>query len=668
MKNIEVDLLNKNSHLNGHLKKTLERQWRNLGRYTGKRQMKKANKDRLVWMSIATIIVYLKVLQLTLDFHYYLIDFILGRIQSILKLESLYLAQPSNSNLIFILGIYLALSPWILDIFLNQYYPVDNFSKERLARYPEISETIANYCQKYHRSTPQLKIIQTQIPFLVTYGIPFRTRIVISNGLLQVLDDAELATLYATELGHLLYGVPLISLLMTLVQIPYLIYWQIASLAEQDRFNRLKRPLAVLAAYFYALYGFWKWPALWLSRQRVYDRDRFAVELTKNPNALSRALLKMAISSSEQVVLKGYTPRILESFDLLLPLDIRRVLTLGSLSPQIPFESVLTWDYTNPQRHWLALFSTHPLLGDRLYLLKKYAQFWNLKPELNLVDVPLEKNSFWHKIKRCYPTLPLIPQALVWAIGCGIIFRCLFWSIGKISEQLQFQPLVWMYRAYPLLNAWVGWLLIFAIALLIFLRSQRLPSVFPMVVFLNIALDVLFNVSEGRFNWLRSNDPIFEAWVWIAFSFILILWNNRYFPPKVSSLDDPDLAELLSEPEIPYQGEYLTLTGRLLGHSGVGNWLGQDLLLQTKSGLIKLHFLASGGAIGELLSFLPRPCQSVSQRVTVRGWLRRGGSPYFDVELMTTQKGEKIQGGHQMFVTLLAIACAVWGAYKILQL
>lgn len=671
MNKIKLNSLKQTFDFNDRLSQPSERQWSNAGRYTGKRIMKKTAKYRLWSMMLATMIVYFWLLQLTIENIYDLINFVLVKIQSIFNLESLYLASPPSSNLIPILGIYLILSPWILDVFITQYYHLDKFPQDRLeSRYPETCETINRYCQKYHRSPPQLKIIQTQTPLLLTYGIPFKSRIVISNGLLQCLTDEELATLYATQLGYLLNGdVPLMSLLMTLLQIPYLIYWQLGSLGEQFKSPLLRRPLAWLAALFYSLYWFWKWPTLWLSRQRVYDSDRFSIELTKNPNALSRALLKTAISISEQIVKSGYTPRILESFDILLPVDVQQVLSLGSLSPEIPFSTVIQWEYTNPQRHWLALFSSHPLLGDRLYLLGKCAQFWHLDPELKLVDAPSSRqHGLGSKIKKCYPTLPLIPQALVFAVAYGLILRCLFWGIGKFSEHLNYQPLVWMYTSYPLLNAWVGWLVIVLIIFSIVGFSKRFPLIFPSIILLKVALDFLSQSTNGRLNWLKSQDPILEAWVLIALSVILILGTNRYFPSPQSSLNsnEADLADLLSKPDLPYQGQYITLSGRLLGHSGL-NWLGQDLILQTDSGLIKLHFLASLGWTGELLSLFPRPLQYVNQLVTVRGWLRRGASPYLDVELMTTKRGEKIQGGHQMFVTLLALACGAWGAYKILK-
>lgn len=672
MKNIE----NKKPNIFLDNSKIKQIKWRNLGQYTGKRIMKESPKMRLWSVMIATTIVCFWTINFTVKYNLYLINLILGKIQGILNLESLYISSKPASNLAIILLILLPFTPWILDIFLSQYYHVNKFSQERLeTQYSETVKILNKFTQKYNRSLPKLKIIQTQIPLIITYGIPFRSKIIISNGLLQCLTDEELATIYATQLGHIINGdLPLMSLLMTLLQIPYLIYWQLASLGEEKRFHLLKRPLAWLAALFYGLYWFWKWPTLWLSRQRVYHSDRFAVELTQNPNALSRALLKIAIGMSEQIEQNGYTPRILESFDLLLPLEPQQALSLGSLPPQIDYETVLEWEYTNPYRYWLNLFTPHPLIGERLYLLEKCAQFWHLEPELNLSDrhpSRLKKAELWTNLKNIYYALPLLLRSLVYALGFGTVLRCLFWAVGRISEQLHYQPLVWMYKAYPLLNAWVGWLVIFLIMMLICLFSKRSPHVFTCVVLLKMALDLLYQSTDGRFNWLGRRDPIFEAWVLIALSLTLIIWNNRYFPStqKSLSLEQPDLSDLLANPDtLPYQGQSVIFSGRLLGHSGVGNWLGQDLVLQTSSGLIKLHFVGSGGIVGELLSLFPRPCQYVNQLVTVRGWFRRGSSPWIDVEQMTTQRGQRFLGGYQMLITLLALSCAAWGAYRILKI
>ncbi|PSF39231.1 peptidase [Aphanothece hegewaldii CCALA 016] len=658
------------------LSSSKEHQWRNAARYTGKRTMKKTSKSRLWWVLISTIIACFWTLNITFKYYVDLMNLILGKIQNFFNLETLYIPQPPASNLVTTLIILLPFCHWILDIFINQYFHVSKFTQEHLDQYPETDEMLKRFTQQYHRSPPKLKIIQTQTPLIMTYtSLPKTSRIIISNGMLKSLTDEELATIYATQLGYLLNGdLPIMSLLMTLLQTPYLIYWQIASLGDQKRFHLIKRPLAWLAAFFYGLYWLWKWPTLWLSRQRVYYGDRFAVEFTKNPNALSRALLKIAIALCEQVEQNSYTPRILESFDLLLPIDPKQVLSKGSLSPQIPLNKVLEWDYTNPYRHWLSLFTTHPLLGERLYLLEKCAQFWNLKPELELSDrlsPTIKKVNLWTTLKNLHHTLPLLLSSFVFALGFGIVLRCLFWGIGYLSAQFNFQPLVWMYRAYPLLNAWVGWLVILLIVLLIFGLSKRFPHLFTCVVLLTTAFNYLCEAADGRFNWLRARDPVFEAWVLIALSVTLIISTNRYFPSpqKFFKLDEPNLSELLSDPEtLPYQGQIVSMSGRLLGHSGVGNWLGQDLILQTNSGLIRLNFVASGGWVGELLSLLPHPCQSVNQMVTVRGWFRRGSSPWIDVEQMTTERGQKILGGYQMFITLVALGCAVWGAYKILKI
>ena len=121
---------------------------------------------------------------------------------------------------------------------------------------------------------------------------------------------------------------------------------------------------------------------LWLSRQRVYDSDRVAAELTGNPNGFTRALLKIAIGAAKDVQTQKQTSYLLEGFDLLTPLGQRMATTLGSVYPHVPIESVLEWERTNPYRHWLAINNSHPPTGDRLNRLTHYARHWKLDTEL----------------------------------------------------------------------------------------------------------------------------------------------------------------------------------------------------------------------------------------------------------------------------------------------
>jgi Zn-dependent protease with chaperone function len=653
------------------------RQWRNGGRPEQWRPMKPPAKIRLFWVLLATIIAFWQLLSLTINYILEMINYLISRLQGVFNWENSPNIRLPLLYLAIFVGIILLLSPWLIDRILSSYHSVQKLSLSRIEKeYPETTELIRSWSRKHRFLAPKLKIITTKIPLILTYGsLPLTSRIVISTGLLKYLDDGELASLYSCQFGQIVNADFFwLSGMTTLLQLPYLLYRQVSGLGEHNFFKPLRVIFAPIAALFYGIYRLWLISLLWLSRQRLYYSDRYGAELTGNPNALARAFLKIAQGTSEQVQQLGYTPHLLESFNLLLPVDPSQILSLGSLPPQVSYESVLGWECTNPYRHWLSLQHTHPLLGERLYLLGKCAKFWQVEPELDLPDRRpslVNKAELWTKLANFRQALPLIPRAFLLAFGLGIIFRCLFWLVGIISEKLAFQPLIWMHSAYPLLNAWVGWLIIILIIWLIFLFSNRFPHIFACVVILRTILDLIARYSGGRFLWLNSRDPFFDAWMFITLSFSLIIWLNGYFPERKrsSTLDNPDIGELLANPDaLPSQGQIVRLQGKLLGRKGITNWLAQDLWLQTPTGLIQLKYTSSLGPLGNLFSLFPRPCQYVNRDVTVIGWFRRGSAPWLDIDILSASTGVTLKGGYQIWLTLLSLAAALWGTYQIINI
>ncbi|NEQ26852.1 MAG: hypothetical protein F6K28_49070, partial [Microcoleus sp. SIO2G3] len=65
-----------------------------------------------------------------------------------------------------------------------------------------------------------------------------------------------------------------------------------------------------------------------------------------------------------------------------------------------------------------------------------------------------------------------------------------------------------------------------------------------------------------------------------------------------------------------------------------------------------------------LLPQRTRPSDLIDQQVTVTGWLRRGATPWLDVETLRAT-GKVVQAQYPIWLTLLAFVAAVWGAYSI---
>jgi Zn-dependent protease with chaperone function len=515
----------------------------------------------------------------------------------------------------WIIGLLMALfvaSPWLLDFLLRQFYGLKSLPLSRLEAYsPEAIRVLKRICGQRRCPVPTLGILQTRAPLVFTYGhLPHKTQIVVTQGVLEQLADDEIAAIFAGELGHVVHwDFALLSWVALVMQLPFLLYWQVAEWGDRQHNPILRGVLATVAAIAYGLYRVLRWAGLWLSRLRVYYSDRTAVETTGNPNGLTRALLKMAIGTAAEIRRQRQTSYLLESFELLTPVGHQTALTLGSLYTHAPLQ-VLEWDRSNPYRNWLAINNAHPPLGDRLQLLTVYARHWRLEPELDLTPKSADVSSNGSRRFR-------LQAAPFLGLPAGILIALALWLIGGLAELAQLRSLDWLWGDRSLLIALI-------------------PIGFSVGTFLRI---------------------------------------NPFFPDiKPSHLNiEPPLPDLLENPAaLPIDSLPVKLQGKLLGRQGMSNWLGQDLLLDTESGLIKLHHCSQLGLAGNLLPQSPRPDQLVNRSVTVTGWFRRGATPWIDIELLQTQRNTaggnlRIQSAHPIWSTLLASIAAVWGAYLIVR-
>jgi len=140
---------------------------------------------------------------------------------------------------------------------------------------------------------PKLGIIEDGQPLAFTYGSRRgNARLVVSRGLFTYLDDEEVATVYAHELGHIWQGD---FALMTICASFDHLSCYLDSFA-QNQGNNFKDTvfLALLSSIITIFRPIIVFCCLYLSRTREYFADHFAAQVTGNPNALARALVKIA--------------------------------------------------------------------------------------------------------------------------------------------------------------------------------------------------------------------------------------------------------------------------------------------------------------------------------------------------------------------------------------
>jgi Zn-dependent protease with chaperone function len=283
------------------------------------------------------------------------------------------------------------LSPFLMDLTQSWLYKTRWVSLDAVAsQSPEAARVIQQVCQAKKLKQPRLGIIDDQNPTAFTYGsLPNSARLVVSQGLFTYLEDEEVATVYAHELGHIVHwDFAVMTLASTLVQITYLIYVTARRLGRGGGNNKLKDAAGTAAMVAYVFYVVGTYLLLFLSRTREYFADHFAAETTGNPNALSRALVKIAYGIVEEGKRNPEPSRMIEGTRALGIYDHKAAASTGT-AYRIAAEPrqigrVFLWDLFNPWGWWMELNSTHPLTGKRVRALTTYAEQLGLPTEFDM--------------------------------------------------------------------------------------------------------------------------------------------------------------------------------------------------------------------------------------------------------------------------------------------
>lgn len=609
-------------------------QWRNAPKPKNWKPLKRPSLSPLWRRILISLIAFWIVFDFSIQLFMSATNTLLVELPSIRPFQPFY-RDPTVTLLIFI-GIVFLFSGTLLNLLLKTVYHCQPFPLYKLTtRCPVAAKFLQTYCRQQKIPLPTFGLLPTSAPVIFSYGQrPKNARIIISEGLFKQLNEEEVITLLAGEMG-MIRSSPLfiVSGAIALLQVPYTIYYQISNWGEQFYQSLPKKaprlipkwiwcdipPLvrngsAYLAQFFYLAYALWKLPLNGLFHIQHSYRDYFSVSLTGDPNAKVRGLIKVAEGMNDEIEKQEQTPWLLESFNPLLPIGYRQGLSLGSLLSHFSLETLLNWESSQPYRHQLNGLHTHPLISDRAVSLLRFAQQYQVPLELDLDPPHPSEKSLGKRLQKlvsAYQVLPLLQRSLYVGVSLGILLRLAFWIIGILSEQ--------------------------------------------------------FNILT--FVWFADTESFLTACILFIFSLSIIIGTNHYFPNiKISSANNnPSLAQWLTQIKHPQYIHSLRISGQLIGRSGNRNWVGQDLILQTETGSIFLHFSSRLGIMGNLLPGFPHPNEWIGQPVMVSGWLRRGIIPWIDVERITNHQRQSIRAGYPIWLTLLALVAAIWATHLILQ-
>jgi Zn-dependent protease with chaperone function/Zn-finger nucleic acid-binding protein len=353
--------------------------------------------------------------------------------------------------------------PWLMDLSLRWIY---KFSWVRLEELPpHLGDFVTRVAGEQNMKVPWIGLIHDGAPNAFTYGHhPNNMRIVITQGILDLLEPAEIEGVVAHELGH---GKNWDMLLMTIVQlVPLLLYfvYRTALQSGRGKDNAYRIPVAIGA---YILYIASEYIVLWFSRCREYYADRFAGNVTGNPSALASALVKIgyglaargqerpaeAAADAEPAGKKGKQKKkespifSIDAIGAMGIFDRRSAVAMvassaavglgrsstgtATVAPSVSKEnlkSAMQWDLWNPWATFYELNSTHPLVAHRLQYLSDQAAVLGHEPYI--VFDRRKPESYWDDF--AVDLLVMFLPLLLLLAGLGLAFGLAAAAAGGI--------------------------------------------------------------------------------------------------------------------------------------------------------------------------------------------------------------------------------------------
>lgn len=283
--------------------------------------------------------------------------------------------------LLITIGIFILqflVSPFLTDLSMKWFYKAD-FNKD-IPVYLKIF--IEKLCKENNMKYPIIGVIDDGAPNAFTYGhTKNNARIVITRGLLELLNEEEVKAVVAHEVGH---AVHYDMLFMTVAQLVPLILYYIYEIFVSNTDDSDSGKLAAVGLLAYVFYVISQYVILWLSRVREYYADSFAVEVTRNPNSLAEALVKvgygLTTSTTKTAKMSVSRPNTLGIFDAKSSKSlIVSSYDDGAVSKD-NIKKAMRWEKWNVWAKWYEFFSTHPLISKRLEAISKRSEEFNQTP------------------------------------------------------------------------------------------------------------------------------------------------------------------------------------------------------------------------------------------------------------------------------------------------
>jgi Zn-dependent protease with chaperone function len=487
------------------------------------------------------------------------------------------------------------ISPFIIGwIYRIDWIPYDYFQ----TRYPHLAEAVNKVVSFRGIKTPRLGIIHDMNPNAFTFGhTKNNARIVITDGILNYLDEKEQKAVVAHELGHVVhsdfilmtvvFAIPLV--LLTIARWAFYTSWFSGSGARTSRGEKeglyIKIALLIIAALSFVAYYVAYLISLIISRTREYYADQHAAELTENPNALATGLVKIAYGLLVDRNLEERNRskvRALKGLGIFDP-SAAKAFAISSVGPSGKFsrdaiQAAAAWDLFNPWAKYYQIFSTHPLPAKRILRLNEQCKNYGLTPEIDFSGAKKLKEEQAGKSMIDEFLVDLTIMALPTLVFIALVGFTIAWFFGFVG-----------YFNLGILPFANNLLLLWAIGFYI------------------IGFGSLF---KTRFKYKSGFEP----------KSVLELVTNV----KVS----------------PIRTVPAVLEGKIVGKGIPGYYFSDDLYFQDNTGLMYIDY-RFGLSIVDFFWAILKVKQLIGQSVRIKGWYRRGPSPYLQVDTIETEMGKR---------------------------
>lgn len=486
------------------------------------------------------------------------------------------------------------ISPYIIQwIYRIDWIPYENFARQ----YPHLSEAVDKVVALQGIKHPRMGIIHDGNPNAFTFGhTKNNARIVITDGILQFLDEEEQTAVVAHELGHVVhndfiimtvvFAIPLI--LLTIARWAYYAaYFSGRRSGDRDEGGNIALLLLAIAVLSFISYYIGYLISLVVSRIREYYADEHSAELTEDPNALSTALVKIAygllIGGSEAEIKERNKSKVraLRGLGIFDPkkashFAVEGVGKAGAISNEA-IQKAAGWDLFNPWAKYFQIFSTHPLPAKRIQRLNEQCETYGKSAEIDF--------SGARELKKL--------------------------QVGK---------------------SMAGEFLTDVIV-------KTLPSIIFILLFIFTGLWVFGYFFSTPFSTLTTLQNLLLLWA-VGFVIIGIGYIIRTSYMYRGGFEPKSVLDLVTVINVsPVRPVPAIIEGKIIGKGIPGYYFSDDIFFQDDTGLLYIDY-RFGLSIMDFFWAIARVNRLIGQRVRIRGWYRRGPSPYLQIDRLETESGK----------------------------